>query len=56
VLQIYDSFTHLSHLALVLFLNLGHFLGELFLTESDGLLLTVMNLLGFSITLDELVL
>lgn len=56
MLEVYYSLTHFSHLALMLFLDLGHFFGELFLTKSDGLLLSVMNFLGFSIALDELVL
>ena len=54
MLEIYDCFAYLSHLALVLLLNLRHFLSELFFTQSDGLLLSIVYFLGFSITLDEL--
>ena len=55
MLEIYDCFAYLSHLALVLLLNLGHFLCELFFTQGDGLLLSIVHFLGFSIALDELV-
>lgn len=54
MLEINDCFAYLSHLALVLLLNLSHFLSELFLTQSDGLLLSIMHFLSFSIALDEL--
>jgi hypothetical protein len=40
----------------MLLLDLGHLLCELFFTESDGLLLAIMNFLGFAIALDELML